>query len=738
MFDEIARKLYCISCNKRFDNISLDKRKRVTENNIKFVSRNNQMAAIGDPICSACIQRAKRAVKNSSNDTDYNNDSTLSLQNNLDNNADGNQFFEPIVCDLDENNLIDKNSSEMQLGYTMKTGRIPLNIQSTSGSHSKCCVCGMKSSYFKSHHFKTVSQEAIIDAFIKTLVLIPKGSRCCLAHIDENGFLRESSIAELSHDSEKSELKSSEIEKIIYDLRDRATSNSLFHKFSSVNTLPSNMCKCITGLEVAEFKELIESLDTMRNSTERSVTQAVAVYLYWLRTGLSQERIAIYLGIQHQSDISRYLQQVRDALSDKFVAKNLGAKHLKREEWLNHRSVIAKNLFDLGNDQLALIADGTYCYCQKSSNNNFQRKTYSEQKKRHLVKPMVICTTDGYIVDIFGPFEACLNDARILIDLFEKNGDLRQLVHARDVFLVDRGFYDCIEPLESKLECQFYMPSYIPKGDKQLTCYEANVTRYITKCRWVIEALNRFFKETFRALDEVNNKSLPHILQDFRIAAALVNKFFQRMTSDKDNGTEIATRMRDKCREENELQLEVKQKGLHKKSLFEEIKIEIFKDFPRLTEEEIKRFITLGSYQLKQSLGYIAEHMNSNKKFVVTQSKSLKLFDKPIIKVQLQSRHKNRTKYRTYVKYDQDLKGVESILGWYCECQNGSRTVGCCSHIAGLIYYLSNLIHKETIRKPADFLSAIYPYSNENEGNYYKECLIDYRIRFSTLRFIYA
>lgn len=144
--------------------------------------------------------------------------------------------------------------------------------------------------------------------------------------------------------------------------------------------------------------------------------------------------------------------------------------------------------------------------------------------------------------------------------------------------------------------------SYITKGEKQFTCYEANVTRYITKCRWVIEAINRFFKKTFKALDEVNNKSLTHILQDFRIAAALVNKFFQRLISDKDNGNEIATRMKDKCNEFNELQQEVKRKGLHKKSLFEDIDVKSFKEFPKLTEEEIKRFITLGSYQLKQSL----------------------------------------------------------------------------------------------------------------------------------------
>jgi hypothetical protein len=67
--------------------------------------------------------------------------------------------------------------------------------------------------------------------------------------------------------------------------------------------------------------------------------------------------------------------------------------------------IYKKNLHD---EQLVLILDGTYCYCQKSSNNLFQRKSYSVQKKTHLLKPFVICATDGHIFDIYGLFEAKL------------------------------------------------------------------------------------------------------------------------------------------------------------------------------------------------------------------------------------------------------------------------------------------------------------------------------------------
>jgi hypothetical protein len=117
---------------------------------------------------------------------------------------------------------------------------------------------------------------------------------------------------------------------------------------------------------------------------------------------------------------------VRDALKD-FVEHNLGVEHLTRDEWLSHNTTQVTELFLKNDNQLVLIADGTYCFIQKSSNNEFQRKTYSGQKKRHLVKPFVVCAADGTIVDIYGFFDAKKNDAKIMEDVFAKDKYLRQL-----------------------------------------------------------------------------------------------------------------------------------------------------------------------------------------------------------------------------------------------------------------------------------------------------------------------
>lgn len=67
---------------------------------------------------------------------------------------------------------------------------------------------------------------------------------------------------------------------------------------------------------------------------------------------------------------------------------------------------LQKKLHDDLNDELILICDETYARYEKRSNNEYQRKSYSPQKKVLLCKPFTICTTDGYIVDMLGPYYA--------------------------------------------------------------------------------------------------------------------------------------------------------------------------------------------------------------------------------------------------------------------------------------------------------------------------------------------
>jgi hypothetical protein len=314
-----------------------------------------------------------------------------------------------------------------------------------------------------------------------------------------------------------------------------------------------------------------------------------------MKTGLDYRTIASIFELDQFQTVGHYCKEVRRALLKDFVPKNLGAAHLQREEWINHNTVIFNELFANNNDQLAIIADGTYCYCQKSNNNTFQRKTFSMQKKRHLVKPFVICTTDGLTVDIYSLYPATENDATIIEKVMESDKELRNLLKPGDHILVDRGFRDAVDKLQTTYRLQTHMPSCLSPRQKQLTTQQANQSRFVTKCRWPVEVVNGLLKTLFRSHDKVvQNVMLNHALDDFRIAGALINRFHRRLLSDEDDGLEIAEEMKRKLNTPNELETVVETLRLDRKRAdFKKLDGKSITDFPKIDQNTIKKKKTL-------------------------------------------------------------------------------------------------------------------------------------------------
>jgi len=59
-----------------------------------------------------------------------------------------------------------------------------------------------------------------------------------------------------------------------------------------------------------------------------------------------------------------------------------------------------------------------------------------------------------------------------------------------------------------------------------------------------------------------------------------------------------------------------------------------------------------------------------------------------IIQEQIQSRHVNASQYDVFIKYKPNINDIRSNEGWIRTCKNGKRTVGCCSHVASILFYL--------------------------------------------------
>ena len=360
-------------------------------------------------------------------------------------------------------------------------------------------------------------------------------------------------------------------------------------------------------------------------------------------------------------------------------------------------SQIAKTLFQK-HENLLLICDGTYCYHQKSNNNAYQRKSYSGQKKTSLCKPFTICTTDGYIIDMKGPYLANQNDAEILKNILQEPNSLSSVLKKNDIFILDRGFRDVRHFLEER-GFVVLMPSFKGK-EKQLSTSDANNSRFVTKLRWVIEAVHGIIKQKYHLIQrKLDNKMLYDIGSYFRIASFLHNKFGERLNSDTKYPEKIGENMIAAKHKENELADIVEKHGwLRKKLPFKNITSDDVCNFPEMNEDDLKLFF-MGSYQFMQAISYLAEMIKSDNTLKIKINQK----DPFLLKIEIQFRHISSKKYRCFIQYD-----PQTIKNHYCECANGKRTVGCCSHIAAVIYYLSYARFLSLIPKPAEKLLNIF------------------------------
>ncbi|XP_015790323.1 uncharacterized protein LOC107367154 [Tetranychus urticae] len=476
------------------------------------------------------------------------------------------------------------------------------------------------------------------------------------------------------------------------------------------------------------MRQLIELTNEIKLSTDIQFPErAVACYLAKLRTGESWERIFDIIGIPCSTGYS-YVTQARDALNSQFVPKYIGFDNITREDALAHNTHIASGLLaDSDPQKLIVVCDGTYVYHQKSANFPFQRASYSPHKYRNLFKPMVIIATDGYILEVTGPYEASKNDSAIMSELMGYDS-FQNFFQQNDIFVLDRGFRYVEEQLITA-GFKTYMPSLLNKNQSSFTTEQANHSRIVTKVRYAVEDVNGRVKSVYRIFNNVwQNKALDHAFTDFRIACALLNKFGSRLESDKDVDFDIVSEMQRRNLPDNPMKEIVRRFKRYVQESRQWANIDgenLHHSFPVLTLNQLMHF-TLGSYQIKQAYGYYAEHVSSNGGFFIQVYKdilrpldlsgtNIQAVDPVLIRARIQSRHVNAAKYLAYVLYD---KHAPLNIHYICTCKNGMRTIGCCAHIATVIWYLGYARHQESIkitRAPMSTLTVRYESDDEDD-----------------------
>ena len=206
-------------------------------------------------------------------------------------------------------------------------------------------------------------------------------------------------------------------------------------------------------------------------------------------------------------------------------------------------------------------------------------------------------------------------------------------------------------------------------------------------------------------------------MNDFRIAAALINAFYSPRVSDKSDSIEIARLMKQKLNSKNNLEKYLNIHYSQSQKMFTSIDKVTNINFPQLEIETIKKHITFGTYQLKQCFGYLAEHfkINGSYKFKIAEQLISEQNGK-IILTEIHSRHSNSVKYKVFVKFVPNSNDHQT-LEWICSCKCGKRTVGCCTHVASVIYYLACGHRQEKIPIPGFRLKSLLIPVCLNEGD---------------------
>lgn len=263
---------------------------------------------------------------------------------------------------------------------------------------------------------------------------------------------------------------------------------------------------------------------------------------------------------------------------------------------------------------------------------------------------------------------------------------------------------------------QYHIPETLDDGERQLTTLQANITRCITMNRWVVEAVNGRFSRDFKIFRaDFINKRCPHIMQEFSIAAAFLNHFAKQFI-ERSNVHSVLDAIQEKLFEDNRLGQIVEDNNLNMRHrMFRSISSSNLV-FPELSIEDLQ-LIALGTYQIRQAKSYVGEHLRSHGMYTIEVCREepntsiLSAFggiDPYVLRARIKSRHVGNKSYFTYIVVDRGIQqGYRGILGYYCYCAAGKRTVGCCSHTMSILWYMGYGSRQGHFEAPASFLDDL-------------------------------
>ena len=603
------------------------------------------------------------------------------------------------VAEGDQNIVIEKDDREDGMNNIMTNEQVYLAAFQAGKTHAKCIICKTE---VKTGLCRVIPTEARFDLLIKFNVYADSASRICINHLVGNHL---SGTVEWSTNKEEVEIgltvdqASAVIEGFLKVAREREQGFAL--DFNNP-AFTDQDCLVWTGWTKSQFQSMLDCLQTTQDSCQRDKSTALLIFWVKLKTGLSFQQIASLLNKNTDSGlkmVSRAFRTVTSDLDSHFAPTFISCNHISRAKaFSEHMTAYSSELYG---GKMCIIWDGTYYYIEKSSNYTLGRHTYSGQKHRPLYKFMSLVFPDGYVLDSIGPYlaDGKNNDAGITEHILNLHSDLTEWLSEGDVCVVDRGFRDVLDVFED-LGLETKMPAYLKKGISQHTAKEANESRLVTKVRWVVEAYHGRLKK-WLFFDKIIHHDFLDIIGPLnRILTAAINAFRPPLVSTDASDAEIARQMLIKAEmDRNALFSRVEKGPFSSRGKWSSLDSnEAVPEFPVLSKTQLQ-MTTFGTYQLKQAKSYTREHQSEDGEYKI----DVHNLAPGLLRVRIQSRHINAKQYFCWIEYNTG-NANEQIVAWFCQCKAGQRTVGCCAHVASVIWFLGHARHQEQ-RKPLHALT---------------------------------
>lgn len=545
--------------------------------------------------------------------------------------------------------------------------------------------------------------------FIYRNIYIPPNVRCCVVHLDNEGNLRRNLHNDLQYFERSYVLVGQDLQELLQMMRNN-TLNNQAQNFTDESLLTDDEFSIISPINKMQFNEMLTFCDPVPQARgQRHIKKKdLILFLCKIRQGLSDDFLKLIFCYSTRQSVSLAISKVRQSLLMRFVPQNIGLNAIGRQAYIeNHVTEFTNQLYntDPPNRVPIVYIDGTYAYIEKSSNFQTLRFSYCVHKGRHLVKPALVVAPDGYILDIHGPYfsDSQNNDASMLQREFENDADgLRGWLGDGAIVIVDRGYRDAV-PLLERLGIHSRMPAVLPEGQNQLSTEAANDSRLITKTRWIVEARNGHLKSIFKFFKEIILfHHVKHLRDFYLIAGAIINRYREPILM-QGATAELAQNILARHQQPNEIQELITREGLQRgNAQWHRLAEQDILDFPVLHEDYLRQ-ITIGIYQLGLAPAYIQDKLTRDDGEIIELDHHR--VHQGLLRLRIHSRHRNRTSYQLWIKYNTGLDPPgEPIQGYYCLCKSGARTLGTCAHVAAVIWYLGYARHQANVKYPSNDL----------------------------------